>query len=355
MNKERNIKLDLLRFFGVLIIMIAHASPPEWLFQLRNFGTPLLIAGSSLTYAFIYKYREINTYSFIKKRMSRLIIPAWIFLTFFFSFFIVMSKILGKNYELSFSEVLESYTFYDGIGFVWIFKIYIILALLTPLALKFSKSTLNNTSYFLIIISVYFLNEIGIYFFLENIPYEIKDFISKIFLILIPYTAIYLYGLRLGQLSSKTILTISLTSFLIFISMAISKYIDQGYFVQTQEYKYPPTLYYLSYAFFCLNLVYFYTSKHLNIEKIVIKELTVWLSSHSLWIYLWHIMGISVWLYIGENKIITLTGTFGLFILKFIFIFSFGILITYIQVSIVGKLIKMNRNYLIEKILLFLK
>ena len=60
MKTERNFNYDLMRLMGLLIIMVAHSSPPDWLFQLRNFGTPLLIVGSALTYAMIYENRKIH-------------------------------------------------------------------------------------------------------------------------------------------------------------------------------------------------------------------------------------------------------------------------------------------------------
>ena len=84
-EKKRNVKLDFIRFAGVLVIMMAHSDPPGWISQLRNFGTPLLILGSALTYASIYKDKIINRSSFLKKRLKRLVLPAWIFLTFFSS------------------------------------------------------------------------------------------------------------------------------------------------------------------------------------------------------------------------------------------------------------------------------
>ena len=94
----RDVRLDLMRFLGVLIIMIAHAGPSFWLFQLRNFGTPLLIVTSALTYAEIYSVRKLDLKTFYRKRLTRLIIPAWIFLTLFFVSFGIASVVLHKEY-----------------------------------------------------------------------------------------------------------------------------------------------------------------------------------------------------------------------------------------------------------------
>ncbi len=56
---ERRQGVDLIRFVGVAIIMVAHAGPPDWLFHVRNFGTPLLIVASGLTYTTIYRERPL--------------------------------------------------------------------------------------------------------------------------------------------------------------------------------------------------------------------------------------------------------------------------------------------------------
>lgn len=82
--RQREVSYDLLRVIGILVIMIAHADPPLWLFQLRNFGTPILIVTSALTHAYIYRDRSIAILPFYKKRMSRLIFRPGSFLLFSF-------------------------------------------------------------------------------------------------------------------------------------------------------------------------------------------------------------------------------------------------------------------------------
>ena len=104
--RNREVSYDLLRVIGILVIMIAHADPPLWLFQLRNFGTPILIVTSALTHAYIYRDRTLTVIPFYKKRMSRLIFPAWIFLTFFFLIYIVFSRISGGVYPFNWNTIL---------------------------------------------------------------------------------------------------------------------------------------------------------------------------------------------------------------------------------------------------------
>lgn len=292
---RRNLSLDLMRCLGVLVIMVAHSEPPEWLFQLRNFGTPLLIVASALTFSTIYKTRELNVKQFYKKRIIRLTFPAWIFLTLFFTFFLVASLILERNYPFSARKIFTSYAFYTDIGYVWIFKVYLILALITPLALKLKARINNRSRYFSILLVSNAIYELCLPSAQQLVPEESAEFFDKVVFIIIPYTLLFLYGIRLDEVRTKTVLLVSAISFGIFMWLAVCGFVTTGHFIETQSCKYPPTLYYLSYAVFSLNLVY------LLCKKVLVKSLppkpVIWLSSNSLWIYLWHIMAIYLWEY----------------------------------------------------------
>ncbi|MDO1450673.1 hypothetical protein Q0590_30650 [Rhodocytophaga aerolata] len=132
-----------MRFIGLLIIMLAHAQPPDWLFQLRKFGTPLLIVASALSISKIYKKRPLNIKEFYQKRLVKLTVPSWIFLTFYFSFLYVGYSVLGNGaaYPYSLRTILKSYMYRGGgIDNLWILRVHIFLALLTPFALRLKAS-----------------------------------------------------------------------------------------------------------------------------------------------------------------------------------------------------------------------
>lgn len=353
-SSKRNLKLDLIRLLGVLIIMVAHANPPEWIFNLRNFGTPLLILGSALTYAFIYKNKElIDRKLFFKKRLKRLILPAWIFLTFFFLLFYMASVVMNKDFPFTTIGIINSYNFYSGIGFVWILKVYIILALLTPFGLTISKSkTISNKNYFWVIVLVYLAYEAFIALFYQYIPLPFREPVSTTILVVIPYAALYFYGLRLHTLSNKTVLIIIFSSLVLCAALVVQKYMQTGAFVPTQEFKYPPTLYYLAYAFFCINLIYYVVTRHLNLESPKINQAVIWLSSNSLWIYLWHILGYYLWITF-INDLNLAIGTYAMFLIKASFLLLFGCAITYFQLYLVSRLQPVSKPHF-QRILVLL-
>lgn len=335
--------------------MVAHADPPVWLFELRNFGTPLLIIGSAVTYSFIYREKSlIKKKSFFKKRFKRLIIPAWIFLTFFFLSFYTASIFLEKEFPFSREAVINSYNFYNGIGFVWILKVYMLLALLTPLGLRLSKAkSIKNHRYFIAILSLFIAYEILLHLFFERIPMEYRVVISNTVLLIIPYTALYLYGMRLHLLKERTLQIIILVSLVVYGYLAVTKYLDTGTYVSTQDYKYPPRLYYISYAFFFINLIYYLISKYLAIKNERLINGIVWLSSNSLWIYLWHIMAFYLWITF-INRLDFSTPPFLRFLIQASFLFLFGIAATYLQVKLVNTQIAKEKPRF-KKVLLLLK
>src|SRR4051812_10196060 len=84
MNK-RNITIDLLRVAGLLCIILAHVSPPETIFQIRNFDVPLMVMVSGMLFSLTNKDEQMfRPLDYVKKRFVRLVIPVWLFLTAFF-------------------------------------------------------------------------------------------------------------------------------------------------------------------------------------------------------------------------------------------------------------------------------
>ena len=330
MSSSRNINLDFLRILGVLIIMIAHASPPEWIFQLRNFGTPLLIVASALTYSVIYASKKPIAKSFYQKRLVRLVFPAWAFISIFFLFYYLIFIINGSNYPFTLKEIIRTYLFYDGIGFVWIFKVYIILALITPISVRIMKLPISNAVYFMVLALFYVLYECALIFITPLLPSYLLGVANNIVFIVFPYSILYLYGMRLSRLSNAHLIQISTLFFVVFIGISIFKYIQTGAFVLTQEYKYPPTIYYLSYAMGCLNLMYLFC-RNINSYKQPVESSIVWVSSNSLWIYLWHILAFYVWKFSG----VEIQNEYFSFLAKSAALLSFGIVVTIFQTWVV--------------------
>lgn len=84
--KSRMFSLDLLRVLGLLCIILAHVSPPNIIFQIRNFDVPFMVMISGILFNLtnIEKDDKVNIMEYVKKRFVRLVIPVWIFLSILF-------------------------------------------------------------------------------------------------------------------------------------------------------------------------------------------------------------------------------------------------------------------------------
>ena len=293
---SRNIRLDVLRVIGVLVIVIAHADPPAFLAQLRNFGTPLLIVVSGLTFAYIYAERTLHARDFFKRRLARLLFPVWLFLSVFFGIFLLADVLLGKEFPFARDEVLLTFALYGGIGYVWIFKVYVYLALMTPFALRFSASAISNSRYLALLAIALSLNWLLVAWVHGSSDARSTEVLDALLFVIVPYAVLYLYGMRLSSLKTSTILLISAVALVVFYAMAAARMDEVGVFVPTQADKYPPGPYYLSYALAAVNLVYLGARAVPPMSRFL-RSAIIWLSANAMWIYLWHILGIYIWAY----------------------------------------------------------
>lgn len=90
-KQERINYIDFLKFFGLTLIIIAHVGSPDWLLMLRNFDVPLMVMLSSILGERSYRKYESEGTILVKdyyiSRIKRLVIPAWMFLSVYFSYY----------------------------------------------------------------------------------------------------------------------------------------------------------------------------------------------------------------------------------------------------------------------------
>lgn len=96
-------------------------------------------------------------------------------------------------------------------------------------------------------------------------------------------------------------------------------------FSNTNIAKYPPTLYYLSYAVFMVLGLYQITQNRL-FDRIKNSIAVRWISENSLWLYFWHIIPIKLL----EDELILLP--LNNFVIRYIFVFGSAFILTKIQI-----------------------
>ena len=328
----RNNSIDLLRFIGLSMIILAHSGPPSFLFQLRNFDVPLMVLVSGMAFGLSYKTNESYA-SYLWRRIKRLVFPVWIFLT---GYFISQFLLVPASSDLGIHKVIASYLLTGGIGYVWIIRVFILVALASPFIFKWHMNTLSNKKYFGTLLLFLVANEIIRYNSLPYIQEGIGKSISLISHYIIPYSVIFAIGLRLPSLKNKQVLSLSLTSLLLLALFGSLIYATTGIIAPTQNFKHPPSIYYLSYALLVSSL--FWISRNqleLLLEKSKLKKKVLFCAQNSIWIYLWHIP--------------LVTFFYSNFVIMYIVVFSVAISLTFAQVWVANKIIKRTRNISVQK------
>ncbi|MBD2187897.1 acyltransferase family protein [Pseudanabaena mucicola] len=321
----RNNRVDILRFLGLAMIVLAHVNPPGIIFQIRNFDVPLMVMISAVSFSLSYKQESYTSY--LSKRVKRLLFPLWVFLTCYFA----LVFFTGYPIKLpSVRTILESYFLLSGIGFVWIIRVFLFMAALAPFIMNLHLKFKKNFHYFLIIGLVYLAYEIIL---LISKPFFLASkwmiMFENIVLYLMPYAVIFAIGLRLNSINKKLLVYIAILALSTFGIMGLSFYLNSGLFIQTQAFKYPPSIYYLSYAL-GISIVLWLVSGSIMIfiNKLKLTIPVLFIAQNSMWIYLWHIPLLNV---------IKLPFYFNYFL-----IFLTASLITFIQVRLIRYLVLPN-------------
>lgn len=333
MIKKRDISIDILKFIGLSMIILAHtAMSNNLIMQIRSFDVPLMVLVSGILAVDSYK-NESSYFCYLKKRISRLIIPTYIFLSIFF---VVTYIFWGlKYYPFSLVQVIRTFLLIDGIGYVWIIRVYILCSMIIPILIIFNEKAEEKTYYSLLII-IYIFYEIIYYFNIlnNNIIFEYLIFY------IIPYGVIMGLGIKLKRMSKKHIMILSIVFISIFIFIAFLLNFKLSGFIKTSTMKYPPRIYYLSYAIGVSLVLYLICS----LEKVKVfleNPFIKFVSSSSMWIYLWHILYLKIieW-YLGDYF------HWGI---NFIIIYFFSAITVFIQNKVVDNIKANNKNNRIIK------
>ena len=314
MDRERYIYIDYLKVLGLLLVILAHVNCPSMLMQVRSFDVPLLVFVSGYLASKTYSGHDAKEYYW--KRIKRLVFPAWIFLTFFF---FVQSIAYTKP---SFADVIKGFTFQrdsEMVGMLWVLWVYFICALIVPIIKKigFGKHNL------LFVFALLFVYEIVC---AATDLSEIRILYITFFTI-IPWGCVTYIGFYYDFMSKTQKQCLFMVSTILFCVSACYLRVSYGYFVPTNDFKYPARLYYLSYAFAVVLILM------PNLQNARLRENRVisFVSKSSLWIYLWHILILYVVKSLIEND--------NLWLVQYVAIVVLSVVVTVIQNLIVNKIL----------------
>ncbi|KKF48524.1 acyltransferase family protein [Streptococcus uberis] len=286
-NIERVKFVDYMRVLGLLLIILAHSQPNNIVFQIRTFDVPLMVYISAISFSKSNKdylsFSHISSY--FLKRIKRLVIPTWIFLIIFFSISKIVNNVFPKLFDYSFYKIFSTFSLESGIGYVWIIKVYLLIALVAPIIKWISKENklLNFLFVTFLIISIVFMKN----FSFNN---TFLDFVkNNYFLIIFSYGLVYYFGMISNNLDIKKKIFINIFFSMIFFSLVILKC---NFSIQAD--KYPPGLYYISYGIIMcilLNIIFDYLQKKIDFKS---NRFIEFISKNSLDLYFIHIIPVEV-------------------------------------------------------------
>lgn len=282
---SRDFKIDFLRAVAILLIIMAHVKTVNntgIIFQLRSFDVPLMCMLVGMTSYMSLTKRSEQYSSYLLKRFKRLIVPMWIFMTIYLILAVFNRLIFNVDFPAP-AKIITSYIPIWGVGYVWIIRVYFIIAVIAPVIYKISVKV--NNIYLKILI-------LGVLLGIQQILCYTEKFFSgfiltvyqQILSVNFGYIIIALIGMWVVQQKSGHTFVMSLL--LLAVSVALSFY----YGIDTiNSHKYPPDIYYISYGVTISLLLYLLLGKLTTFSRILGNKLIFWISASSLEMYYWHI------------------------------------------------------------------
>ncbi|UCG16736.1 MAG: acyltransferase [Phycisphaerales bacterium] len=291
-HRDRDDSIDVLRVIGLLLIMLAHTIPSSWLlFQLRTFDVPLMVIVSGMAFC-VSSPPALRLGSYYWKRILRLVLPTYVFLTLFF-LITALCFCLSDQASPFKGRLVGTFTLrnVNSIGYVWIIRVFLLVALTAPF-LHALWRRVHPALFGAILVVAYIFYEIVFQRVPRLEPSWLNTFVTIYVYFAISYTVVFGVGMLLIRLGVYPRLALAVV---LGIAFAVCVYVmSRGDTIQLrmQSFKYPPRIYYVSWGLFMstvLSLVFMKVRLGGTVRSVV-----QFLSSVSLWIYLWHIVVLSV-------------------------------------------------------------
>ena len=314
--QDRKYYVDVMKFIGICCLFFAHVKGPEVLENIRGFDVPMMVILSG--FLAVSSFEKVGNLSYIWKRAKRLVIPTWIFLIVFY----LCMMASGQNVNPA--DVLKSFLFQRDCGLaggVWIIWVYLICAVLAPLL----KKGMERSWFLPAAIAVLIAYE-AVVALVPNLT-DVRILYYSAFTI-IPYGVILLLGMYLNKLDTSKRIILLVCVAAVHVILVGYYVLRNGDYQLISQYKYPARTYYLSYGLSITIILMEVLQKIEN--KLPRIKLITFVSKHSLWIYLWQIMMLTI-----VNHVIKISDNW---VLSWWVLMIGSILLTWIQNFIVDKI-----------------
>ena len=279
--ETRDPSVDVLRFVGITSIFLAHIGPPDALFQLRSFDVPLRVFVSGLSYS----GRQISGYgAFLRKRVLRLLAPLYLFLTAYFlvvcllAHFGVVDGFATKRIVGTFLLRLK-----PSIGYVWIFRVFLIVMLLTPALLRLERAVRRDGLFIALLAALFGVQSLLVWWLRPlHLGFAVNDWL----LYAVGYSIPFLAGVRLRHADRSRRLLLCGVFVAAMICAAFVMTDLKGTWLSMQPWKYPPRLYFLLWGTTVSAVLW---SLRRYWTGLLSCRLVLFVGQNTIWLYLWHI------------------------------------------------------------------
>ena len=286
LSVQRDAKIDIMRAVGTLLVMLAHVTLPDTLQKIRSFDVVMLVFISG----FSFSYRKSSTYgTYLWQRVKKLVLPTYAIITALFIVAFGACAAVGRQQLFSWDMIWKSYVFADGIGYIWIVKVYMLIAAASPLLYQIAKQVKSDGSFCLLIAGVY-----GVYHALMKLLGSnvfLYQYVFQIF----PYVLVACVGMRARDNTNFQWKALIVSGIITIADVAI-----RSAFV-FEDFKYPPQYNYLSYGLFVALVLYQALPNYVN-------KGILWFSKNSFTVYLFHIIFLLATNFASEIKPFTFMG-----------------------------------------------
>lgn len=313
---RRDKSIDMLRFIGLSLIILAHVYPPYWLLNLRCFDVPMMIFVSGLAYA---GRKSDFSIGFFAHRFSRLVFPVWIFLSAYFVLTFMLKQFGGIDFGIRRHHVIGSFLLQDGIGYVWIIRVFLMIGIMTPLLLAVDRKVNSLSGMLAIIGSALLVVELCVRYAIGADNIVLHEHLYYC----LGYMILFLLGLRIPQLTNKVGVLIICGAFLL-MGIYAKFVMGGGNILVMNEFKYPPQAYYILYGIAASLGCYYLVQRFYSNRRFAICE---FIGMNTIWIYLYHI------------PLVQFTGQLGLhWCVQYIVVYGLAVSCVGIQLKLIGQL-----------------
>lgn len=286
MISQRDARVDIMRVLGTFFVMLAHVSAPAVLQKIRGFDVVMLVFISGLSFS----GKKITFYgAYLWQRFKKLVLPTYGIITCLFVGAFGVCTVMGREQLFSWNTVWRSYVFADGIGFIWIVKVYMLIAAVSPFLYQIAKQIKSDGLFCLLIAGAY-----GVYHILMLLLNG-NAFLYQYVFQLFPYALIACIGMRARGNDTFRWKALIVATIIVITDVAVRGNFD------FENFKYPPQYNYLAYGLFAALLLYRLLPNYAN-------KGILWFSKNSFTVYLFHIIFLLATNFVAESKAFSFVG-----------------------------------------------